>query len=154
MPTTETLVLGILVLVSVILGVLLKKLIKPKEKKDLSKIFIVIFALMLFWLVGMILQILFLDKYNINLKYFFNMYYISICFLPVAFYFMTVIFENGKLIFKKSYLLTIIIPIISLSLLWTNDFHHLFYKEYSMSLSTAYGPWFYVHTYYTYLLLQ
>ena len=152
MLTTETTVLGILVLVSVILGVLLKKLIKPKEKKDLSKIFIVIFALMLFWLIGMILQILFLEKYNINLKYFFNLYYISICFLPVAFYFMTVTFENGKLIFKKSYLLTIIIPIISLSLLWTNDFHHLFYKEYSMSLSTAYGPWFYVHTYYTYLL--
>ena len=152
MATTESLVLGILILVSAILVILLKTLIKPKEKKDLSKIFITIFALMLIWLIGMILQIIFLEKYNINLKYFFDIYYISICLLPVAFYFMTVIFENGKMVFKKSHLLLFLIPITSLSLLWTNDLHHLFYKEYSMSLSTAYGPWFYVHTYYTYIL--
>ena len=152
MATSESLVLGVLVLVSAILVILLKTLIKPKDKKDLSKIFITIFALMLIWLIGMILQIIFLDKYNIGLKHFFNLYYISICLLPVAFYLMTVIFENGKMIFKKSYLLLFVIPITSLSLLWTNDLHHLFYKEYSMSLSTAYGPWFYVHTYYTYFL--
>ena len=152
MSTTDSLVLWILVFVSAILVIFLKTLIKPKEKKDLSKIFILIFGLMLFWLICMILQIMFLDKYNINLKYFFDLYYISICFLPVAIYFMAVIFENGKIEFKKSYLLLIVIPITSLILLWTNDLHYLFYKEYSMSLSTAYGPWFYVHTYYTYLL--
>lgn len=152
MSTTDTIVFWILILVSAILMVFFRKLIKPKEKKTLSKIFIVIFALILFWLICMILQIVVLDRYNINLKYFFDLYYISICFLPVAFYFMTIIFENGKIKFKKSYLLLFIIPITSLILLWTNDFHHLFYKEYSMSLSTAYGPWFYVHTYYTYLL--
>ena len=152
MSNTDMIVLWILVFVSAILMFFLKNLIKPKQKKDLPKIFIVIFALILFWLTCMILQIIFLDKYNINLKYFFDLYYISICFLPVAFYFMTVIFENGKIKFKKSYLLLFIIPVTSLILLWTNDWHHLFYKEYSMSLSTAYGPWFYVHTYYTYLL--
>lgn len=153
MSTTDSIVFWILVFVSAILVIFLKKLIKPKEKKDLSKIFILIFGLILFWLVCMILQIIFLNKYNINLKYFFDLYYISICFLPVAFYIMTSIFENGKMIFKKENLLLMIIPITSLILLWTNDLHHLFYKEYSMSLSTAYGPWFYVHTYYTYLLL-
>lgn len=153
MSTTDSIVFWILVFVSAILVIFLKKLIKPKEKKDLSKIFILIFGLILFWLVCMILQIIFLNKYNINLKYFFDLYYISICFLPVAFYIMTSIFENGKMIFKKENLLLMIIPITSLILLWTNDLHHLFYKKYSMSLSTAYGPWFYVHTYYTYLLL-
>lgn len=152
MSTTDLVVLGILAFVSIILIMFFKALIKPKEKKDLSKIFIVIFALILFWLICMIFQIILLDRYNISLKYFFYLYYISICFLPVAFYLMTVIFENGKMKFKKSYLLLMIIPTTSLILLWTNDFHHLFYKEYSMSLSTAYGPWFYVHTYYTYLL--
>lgn len=152
MSTSDTIVFLILVFVSAILIFFLKRLIKPKEKKNLSKIFIIIFALMLFWLVCMILQIIFLDKYNINLKYFFNLYYISIVFLPVAFYFMTIIFENGKVKFKWSYILLFIIPITSLILLWTNDLHHLFYKEYSMNISITYGPWFYVHTYYTYLL--
>ena len=152
MSTSDTIVFLILVFVSAILIFFLKRLIKPKEKKNLSKIFIIIFALMLFWLVCMILQIIFLDKYNINLKYFFDLYYISIVFLPVAFYFMTIIFENGKVKFKWSYILLFIIPITSLILLWTNDLHHLFYKEYSMNISITYGPWFYVHTYYTYLL--
>lgn len=152
MSTSDTIVFLILVFVSAILIFFLKRLIKPKEKKNLSKIFIIIFALMLFWLVCMILQIIFLDKYNINLKYFFDLYYISIVFLPVAFYFMTIMFENGKVKFKWSYILLFIIPITSLILLWTNDLHHLFYKEYSMNISITYGPWFYVHTYYTYLL--
>ena len=152
MSTSDTIVFLILVFVSAILIFFLKRLINPKEKKNLSKIFIIIFALMLFWLVCMILQIIFLDKYNINLKYFFDLYYISIVFLPVAFYFMTIIFENGKVKFKWSYILLFIIPITSLILLWTNDLHHLFYKEYSMNISITYGPWFYVHTYYTYLL--
>ena len=152
MSTSDTIVFLILVFVSAILIFFLKRLIKSKEKKNLSKIFIIIFALMLFWLVCMILQIIFLDKYNINLKYFFDLYYISIVFLPVAFYFMTIIFENGKVKFKWSYILLFIIPITSLILLWTNDLHHLFYKEYSMNISITYGPWFYVHTYYTYLL--
>ena len=152
MSTTDSIVFWILVFVSAILIFFLKRLIKPKEKKNLSKIFIILFALMLFWLICMILQMIFLDKYNISLKYFFDLYYISICFLPVAFYFMTIIFENGKVKFKWSYILLFIIPIMSLLLLWTNDFHHLFYKEYSMNISISYGPWFYVHTYYTYLL--
>ena len=152
MSTTDSIVFWILVFVSAILIFFLKRLIKTKEKKNLSKIFIILFALMLFWLICMILQMIFLDKYNISLKYFFDLYYISICFLPVAFYFMTIIFENGKVKFKWSYILLFIIPIMSLLLLWTNDFHHLFYKEYSMNISITYGPWFYVHTYYTYLL--
>lgn len=152
MSTTDSIVLWILVFVSGVLILLLKNLLTQNNKKPLIKIFIVLFGLMLFWLTCMILQIICLNKYDISLKYFFNLYYISICFLPVAFYFMAIIFENGKLQFKKRYLLLFIVPITSLLLLWTNDFHHLFYKEYSMSLSTAYGPWFYVHTYYTFLI--
>ena len=152
MTTTDVSALWILIFVSTILMILLKKLLENKEKKDLIKTFIVIFALILFWLISIILQIVLLNKYNISLKYFFDLYYISICFLPVAFYFMTVIFENGKMKLKARYILLFIIPITSLILLWTNDFHHLFYEEYSMNISTGYGPWFYVHTYYTYLL--
>lgn len=152
MSKPETIIFWILIFVSAILIVYLKKLVKPKEKKDLSKIFIVIFTLILFWLVCMIVQIIFLDRYNISLKYFFDLYYISICILPVAFYIMTDIFEDGKFKFKKLYLLLLIIPVMSLIILWTNDLHKLFYKEYSLNISTTYGPWFYVHTYYTYLL--
>ena len=105
MSTTDSIVLWILVFVSGVLILLLKNLLTQNNKKPLTKIFIVLFGLMLFWLTCMILQIIFLNKYDINLKYFFNLYYISICFLPIAFYFMAIIFENGRLDFKRYYLL-------------------------------------------------
>ncbi len=48
----------------------------------------------------------------------------------------------------------LVIPILSLVVLWTNDLHHLFYIQYSSSFTdTIYGPYFYVHSVYTYLLL-
>ena len=53
MSTTNSIVFWILVFVSAILIFFLKSLIKPKEKRNLSKIFIIIFALMLF--AGMII---------------------------------------------------------------------------------------------------
>lgn len=100
MSTTDSIVLWILVFVSGVLILLLKNLLTQNNKKPLTKIFIVLFGLMLFWLTCMILQIIFLNKYDISLKYFFNLYYISICFLPIAFYFMAIIFENGRLVLK------------------------------------------------------
>lgn len=51
-------------------------------------------------------------------------------------------------------MLLLVIPILSLVVLWTNDLHHLFYIQYSSSFTdTIYGPYFYVHSVYTYLLL-
>ena len=150
--TNDTIVLCTLIFLCILLTTLLRFLLKTKNKKQLHKTFIMIFVLMLSWLGCMILQLLFMEKFNINIKYFFNVYYISLCFLPVAFLFMALAFERNKVNFKKSHLLLFIIPILSVLLVWTNDFHHLFYKEYSTDVSTEYGWYFYVHTLYTYLL--
>ena len=68
-------------------------------------------------------------------------------------FFMALIFSRTKIKFNKWYCLLFIIPITSLLVLWTNNFHHLFYKVYSTNfIDTVYGNYFYVHTYYTYIL--
>ncbi len=152
MFTNDTVVLCTLTFLCILLILLLKFILKQKNKKQLHKMFIIIFNLMLLWLGCMALQLLFMDRFNIPIKYFFDVYYVSLCFLPVAFLFMALSFENNKVTFKKSYLLLFIIPILTIILMWTNDFHHLMYKEYSIDLSTEYGWYFYVHTFYTYLL--
>ena len=72
MSTTDSIVLWILVFVSGVLILLLKNLLTQNNKKPLTKIFIVLFGLMLFWLTCMILQIIFLNKYDISLKYYTN----------------------------------------------------------------------------------
>lgn len=103
--------------------------------------------------VGLILQIFFSSISSIPPIYFEYFVYIGSCFLPVAFLFIAITFAKTKIKFTKKYILLFIIPILSLLMLWTNDFHHLFYKVYSINFSqTVYGPYFYVSTVYTYTL--
>ena len=75
MFTNDKVVLGILIFLCVLLMALLRSLLNRKNKKHLHVAFIVIFVLMLTWLGFMILQILFMDKININIKYFLKSHY-------------------------------------------------------------------------------
>lgn len=144
---------GILIFICVLLTLILIYLLNKKEKKQLDKIFIIIFGLLIFWLLCEIMQIYFVKKYGVNPIYFDYFSYISVIFLPVAVYFFSLIFARTKIAFKKRYILIFIIPVLSLMLLWTNDLHHLFYVTYNKDMSQAeYGQYFNIHYYYTYIL--
>ena len=100
------------------------------------------------------MQITLSKPLNIEPIYFDYFIYIAICFIPVAVFFMGLIYANTKIEFKKRYLLLFIIPIISLIVLWTNDYHHLFYEHYSVDFQTnVYGPYATIHNIYSYILL-
>ena len=74
--------------------------------------------------------------------------------MPVSVFFTGLIFENTKINFSKKHLLLLVVPIISLLVLWTNDYHHLFYEIYSTNLNnTTHGPYIFVHYIYSYTLL-
>ncbi len=124
---------------------------KFQNKSQLTSIFSLNLVLLLVWDSALILQLLFKD---VNPIYFDYVAYIAICFIPITMLLMGLIFANTKIKFKKHYLLLFIVPTISLFLLWTNDLHHLFYVSYSVSISDAvFGPYFIVHSIYTYGLL-
>ena len=126
---------------------------RNKHQAQIKNAFVYTLVCLLICCIGLIAQILFSEKLNINPIYFDYFVYIGTCFLPVAFFFIGLIFAKTKVSFKKSYLLLFIVPIISLLVLWTNDYHHLFYKQYSTNIDyTVFGPYFFVHTAYTYLL--
>ena len=123
-----------------------------KQKNQLKRFFLLDLFNILIILIGQILQLAFAEKYNIPPIYFDYFVYIGTVCLPVTFLFTGLSFNNVK--FSKKYLLLYIIPTISLITLWTNDYHHLFYKYYSTSVSEAvYGPFLSVHNIYSYLLL-
>ncbi len=64
------------------------------------------------------------------------------------------VFTKTKIKLKRIYAILLFVPILSLLLLWTNDFHHLFYRTYSVYLNdTVSGPYMAVHTLYSYGLL-
>lgn len=133
---------------------LLIYLLRVKNKKQLHKIFIILLFLLVFWFIGIISQILFADRFNIPPVYFEYFVYISACFLPSCIYFISLALVETKIKFKKRYLLLFIIPIIVLITLWTNDFHHLFFKIYSTNMDEIVtGPMHMFNAIYTYVLL-
>ena len=142
-------------IIAIIVNILLVVyLTKGKRKNQLSKAFIFALVLLVLWITGLIMQITLSEPLNIEPIYFDYFVYIGACLVPVAVFFIGLIFANTKITFKKRYLLLFIIPIISLLVLWTNDFHHLFYESYSVDFQkNVYGPYALIHNIYSYALL-
>lgn len=141
----------IALIIAMIVSIISLMVIKTKIKKSqLKTAFMRMYMCMIIMCIGPISQIIFADILNINPVYFEYFTYIGNCFLPVAFLFVGLIFANRKIKSNKKYGLLFIIPIISLLILWTNDWHHLFFVNYSIySSDTIYGPYASVYSIYT-----
>lgn len=145
----------ILVILSAILITgLLTLILRSKSKNQLQKIFAFDLICVLIISVGVILQEICSKLFNINALNFEKFIYIGTCFLPLGIYFTGLIFSKTKVTFKPRYLLLCVIPIMTLCILWTNDYHHLFFKYYSTNMSDIVtGPMHTVNAVYSYLLL-
>ncbi len=145
----------ILVILSAILITgLLTIILRSKSKNQLQKIFAFDLICVLIISVGVILQEICSKLFNINALNFEKFIYIGTCFLPLGIYFTGLIFSKTKVTFKLRYLLLCVIPIMTLCILWTNDYHHLFFKYYSTNMSDIVtGPMHTVNAVYSYLLL-
>lgn len=129
--------------------------LRTKGRSQLKTIFCVDLICVLVICLGVIFQDIQSKYFSWNPWNFENFIYIGTCFLPVAIFFTGLIFAKTKITFKKKYLLFFIVPALSLIVLWTNDYHHLFYKIYSyLYLSDCkVGPYMIIHNIYSYTLL-
>ena len=146
---------GVLMTVSVIItSIMLAIISKQKPKNQMQQMFLINIILLFILCFFVLLQILLSKPLNIGPVYFEYLSYIGGCFIPVSLLLTSLIFVNTKISLKKYYLLLLIIPFISLIMLWTNDIHHLFFEEYSIYIKdVVYGPYFYVHAFYSYAVL-
>jgi PAS domain S-box-containing protein len=90
-----------------------------------------------------------------------NVEYLGIAFMP-AFWLLFIVKFTGrdKWLSTRNFIWIIIIPLITLMMVWTNQFHHLHYKSVSVDNSGSFpllkietGPWYLIHTIYFYILL-
>ena len=144
----------ILIFTCILINCILVFLLSTKNRSQQIKLFSAIFIFLLIWVLGLILQVTFSKSLNIPPVYFDYIVYIGVCFSPVFFLLLSICFAKSTIDFsKKRYWLLFIIPTISLLVLWTNDFHHAFYKIYSTTPSeSVFGWYFYLHSVYSYLL--
>ena len=142
-----------LFVVITLLIILLRYILKNQKEDQLTQIFAIDIILLIFQCVCTFMQTLFT---NISVIYYIEYFtYIANAFLPVSLFFTGLIFANTKINFKRKYLLLFIIPLISLAVLWTNDYHHLFIVNYSIdNLKMVYGDFSnYIYSPYTYLIM-
>ena len=144
----------IALLITVVLELVVFYYIKKRGNKhnQLVKAFEFTMLCMMFWCIGLIVQILIINFVSVDYAVYVDYFtYLPVVLTPVALFFVAYIFVKGKINFKKWFILLFIIPIITLAILWTNDFHHLFYSNYSLISGDAeFGPYFFVHSLYTY----
>lgn len=147
--------LFLLILSAVSIVITLIYVLRTKGRSQLKTIFCVDLICVLVICLGVIFQDILSKNFNWNPWNFEKFIYIGTCFLPVAIFFTGLIFAKTKITFKKKYLLFFIVPALSLIVLWTNDYHHLFYKIYSyLYLSDCkVGPYMIIHNIYSYTLL-
>ena len=98
-----------LVITTIINAFLTMYLSKKKSKNQLNKVFVWALSLLILWSVGLIAQITLAEPLNIEPIYFDYFVYIGACFVPVAVFFMGLIYANTKIELKKRYLLLFII---------------------------------------------
>ena len=144
----------LLVISTLSIILLMGNIMRKRPMSQLQNAFATVLLTVLVISVGVISQLVCSNFLNIEPIYFENFIYIGTCMLPVALFFVAIIFRNTKIRFKRKYLLLFVIPFLTLAVLYTNQYHHLFYKVYSSNLNEMiYGPYFYVHSIYTYGLL-
>ena len=144
----------LLVISTLSILVLMGNIIRKRPVSQLQNAFATVLITVLVISTGVILQLVCTSFFNVEPIYFENFIYIGTCMLPVALFFVAIIFRNTKIRFKRKYLLLFVIPFLTLLVLYTNKYHHLFYKTYSTNLSEmVYGSYFYIHSIYTYGLL-
>ena len=126
---------------------------RTNRKNNLQKAFNLMLLLMFIWTLGSILQILFQNVPEIDPTFFEKIACIGVHFSPVVFLAMAVIFAKTKVSVKWYHLLLLIIPCLSTVIMFTNDVHHLMFEKYSIySDQMVYGPYFPIHSIYTYSL--
>lgn len=151
---TDSLTLFLLAIAFLVVSTLLYIILKSTNRNQLSKVFSFNLINLLICLIGQMAQLVFSFKYNEKPIYFDYFVYIGTCFLPISVYFTGKVFTNTKIKPKKSYILLFIEPVIALLVLWTNDFHHLFFKSYSTNMNEIVtGSMHTINTIYSYILL-
>lgn len=129
-------------------------IIRMKNKKQIHFLFLYTFAALIIWSTGMLFETYAQYIFDYSGMIFAKYYLISISFVPVLLLLIGLEFAySGRKISKKFYYL-FIIPIITTIIIWTNDFHHLFFIRFALANNSnqiIFGRYFLFHTIFSYL---
>ena len=143
----------LLIATAIIETVFLLYIRKRVEKENTSlKYFICLVFCMIMWCIILDIQIFIIDFISPS-KAIYSDYivYIFVVLMPVFLLLFAYSELTGKTRIERWQLSLFILAFFNLIMIWTNDFHHLFYVRYSTEFSnTVFGP-FYIYAYCIYI---
>lgn len=123
-----------------------------RKNSNMHKYLYWLFIVLIVQISGMICQAFLSQPFDIEPIKFEYIGYIGSFIAP--FFMLFSIEYLGKQINSKWEKVSLIIPCISVLMIWTNDYHQLFYKQYSTEFSEQItGSWFLVHSIYSYICI-
>lgn len=142
------LVISTLVILS--LGYLI---LKNGKKKQIHYAALGIAVSLFIWNISVLLYLTFAGTPWFSVLYE-QLYFIGVIFVSLATLFTGLIFAQTQIEFSWKHALLFIVPVISIVMLFTNSYHHLFYTTFSLIPSQQIsGIYFAVHTIYSYLCI-
>ena len=82
-----------------------------------------------------------------------NFTYVGAVFVPVTFLVLGLSYQKNFKGLTSRYLLLLIIPVLTLTTIFTNDTHNFFYISYSHETGYIVGPLFYIHAVFSYICM-
>jgi len=125
---------------------------RMKQKVQIHYVFLLYMICLMIWDIGILCDSYMQMYFERSDLFFILITHMGVIIAPVSLMFLGIIFAHTKIRISWKYLLFLIVPIVSLLVLATNDFHHLFYLKYSLNVNeTIVGPYFIVHAIYSYI---
>ncbi len=126
---------------------------KIQNRKQIHTAFLCLILTLLIWALGTIgLEYVyrFLGRTS---TWMVSIAYVGLILTPLAIFYLGLVFAYTNVRLTWPYLFMLIEPLVAIGLLFTNRYHRLFYKEIAyetLTRSEALGPYFAVHTVYSY----
>ena len=146
---TILLVLSILMILTLFLCIILMK-----NKRQIHYVFLGLLASLLIWSVSGLVEMYMISVNNYSTMLIVNVSYIGVCLVPVFLFYIGILFANTKIKISLKHFAPLVVPIISLLIIWTNRYHHWFYIKYAPATDDIiYGTYAYVHLVYSYVCI-
>lgn len=122
------------------------------EKKTLHYLFTTIIVELIVWNIAVLVGNY--VAYDPELSVFVdNFAYFGAAFVPVTMLLLGLAYQKTFKGFSKSFLLLFVPPVITMVVIFTNDYHHLFYLSHEVGVGYTQGPYFIVYAVYSYACL-
>ena len=144
-------ILYILIILVVVLLFMLIYVALLKHKKRLHYQFLIIIVELLIYMIAVICCGFYDDSEMF--VYIDNFTYLGAAFIPVSLIMLGFAYRKDHSASLGRQWLLFIVPVITMVIIFTNDYHHLFYASYTVEGGYVAGPYFYIYALYSYVCM-